>query len=188
MPRLVQQSIVLPARAQELYAMYLNPKTHAAITGHKVEIGSRPGARFRAFDGVLNGRILQTVPADELARAKNYVALRFPSGFESTGDISRRLEETAVYRLPDDYFTRYIQNIQAVTAADVQRVARKYVMPDKVAVVVVGLLIALGVSNQHLAIAKQHETDQKKIAMVRTQDAEHAPAAPISPFPTGSPR
>ena len=62
MPRLVKQSVVLPARAQELYAMYLNPKTHAAITGNKVEIGARPGARFRAFDGVLTGRILQTVP------------------------------------------------------------------------------------------------------------------------------
>ena len=64
------------------------------------------------------------MPADELARAKNYVALRFPSGFETTGDISRRLEDMLVYNLPDDYFANYVQNIQAVTAADVQRVAR----------------------------------------------------------------
>ena len=41
----------------------------------------------------LNG-ILQPIPADELARAKNYVALRFPGGFETTGDISRRLEDS----------------------------------------------------------------------------------------------
>ena len=43
-----------------------------------------------------------------------------------------------VYRLPDDYFSKYVQNIQAVTAADVQRVAQKYIQPDKFAVVVVG--------------------------------------------------
>ena len=43
-----------------------------------------------------------------------------------------------VYRLPDDYFANYVQNIQAVTAADVQRVARKYIQPDRFAVVVVG--------------------------------------------------
>ena len=78
------------------------------------------------------------MPADELARAKNYVSLRFPSAFETTGDISRRLEDVLVYHLPDDYFAKYVQNIQAVTAADVQRVAQKYIQPDRLAVVVVG--------------------------------------------------
>jgi predicted Zn-dependent peptidase len=92
---------------------------------------------LQEFFKELNG-IQQTVPADELARAKNYVALRFPSGFEATSDISRRLEEALTYRLPDDYFSRYVLNIQAVTAADVQRVARTYIQPDKLAVVVVG--------------------------------------------------
>ena len=89
------------------------------------------------FFNELNG-ILKPVPAEELARAKNYVALRYPSAFEATADISRRLEDQLVYHLPDDYFARYVQNIQAVTAADVQRVAQKYVQPDRAAVVVVG--------------------------------------------------
>ena len=80
----------------------------------------------------------KTVDADELERGKNYVALALPSDFETTGDISRRLEETLVYHLPDDYFSRYVQNIEAVTAVDVQRVARKYLPADRVAVVIVG--------------------------------------------------
>ena len=92
---------------------------------------------LKEFFNELNG-ILQAVPADELARAKNYVSLRFPSGFEATSDISRRLEEVLTYRLPEDYFSKYVQNIEAVTAADVQRVARKYIQPDRVVVVVVG--------------------------------------------------
>jgi zinc protease len=82
--------------------------------------------------------ILKPVPPDELARARNYVALRFPSAFESTGDISRRLEDMLVYKLPDNYFANYVQNIQAVTAADVQRIATKYIQPGKFTVVVVG--------------------------------------------------
>jgi zinc protease len=82
--------------------------------------------------------ILKPAPADELARAKNYVSLRYPSAFETTGDISRRLEDALVFHLPDDYFAKYVQNIQAVTAADVQRVAQKYIKPDHLAVVVVG--------------------------------------------------
>ncbi|OFW29515.1 MAG: hypothetical protein A3H97_01150 [Acidobacteria bacterium RIFCSPLOWO2_02_FULL_65_29] len=82
--------------------------------------------------------MLKPVPADELARAKNYVALRFPSSLEATSDISRRLEDMLVFKLPDDYYSRYVQSIQAVTAADVQRVAQQYLSPDKFAVVVVG--------------------------------------------------
>ena len=86
---------------------------------------------LKEFFNELNA-ILKPVPAEELARAKNYVALRFPSAFETTGDISRRLEDALVYNLPDDYFAKYVQNIQAVTAADVQRVAQKYIKPDHV--------------------------------------------------------
>jgi activator of HSP90 ATPase len=42
--------------------MYLDPKFHAAITGAPVSIGHRPGAPFRAFNGMLTGSILQVVP------------------------------------------------------------------------------------------------------------------------------
>jgi predicted Zn-dependent peptidase len=80
----------------------------------------------------------QPVPADELARAKHYVSLRFPSGFETTGDISTRLEQALVYRLPDDYFATYVQKIEAVTVADAQRVAQKYIPPTRLAVVIAG--------------------------------------------------
>ena len=78
------------------------------------------------------------VPADELARAKHYVSLRFPSGFETTGDISTRLEQALVYHLPDDYFSTYVQKIEAVSVADALRVATKYIQPARLAVVIAG--------------------------------------------------
>ncbi len=97
---------------------------------------------LKEFFNELQG-ILQPVPADELSRAKHYVALRFPAGFETTGDVSRRLEDQLVYHLPDDYFAKYVDNIEAVTAADVERVAKKYIQPGRFAVVVVGDLKAV---------------------------------------------
>ena len=97
----------------------------------------KTGEALKEFFNELTA-IREPVPADELTRAKNYVALRYPGGFETTGDISRRLEDALVYHLPDDYFSTYVQKIQAVTAADVQRVAQKYLVPDRFAVVVVG--------------------------------------------------
>ncbi len=97
----------------------------------------KTGEALKEFFNELNA-IRQAVPAEELARAKNYVALRFPNGFETTGDVSRRLEDAIVYKLPDDYFSKYVQNIQAVTSADVQRVAQKYIQPSRFIVTVVG--------------------------------------------------
>jgi len=97
----------------------------------------KTGEALKEFFNELQG-MLKPIPADELNRAKNYVALRFPAAFESTGDVSRRLEDALVYKLPDDYFSKYVQNIQAVTAADVQRAAQKYIQPNRFAVVVVG--------------------------------------------------
>jgi zinc protease len=92
---------------------------------------------LKEFFNELNA-IQEPVPAEELSRAKSYVSLRFPERFESTTDISARLEELLTYKLPDDYFSKYVQSIGAVTAADVQRVARAYITPNRFAVVVVG--------------------------------------------------
>ena len=43
-----------------------------------------------------------------------------------------------MYRLPDDYFSTYVQRIESVTAADVERVAQKYIQPDRFAIVIAG--------------------------------------------------
>jgi predicted Zn-dependent peptidase len=92
---------------------------------------------LKEFFNELTG-IRKPVPPDELTRAKNYVALRYPGGFETTGDISRRFEDAIVYQLPDDYFLKYVPSIKAVTAEDVQRVAQKYIQPDRFPVIIVG--------------------------------------------------
>lgn len=147
--------------------------TYGASSSFDMRTGAGP---FTAFAGVqtdktteslkeffneLNG-ILPPVPAEELARAKNYVALRYPSGFEATVDISRRLEDLLVYHLPENYFANYVQSIQAVTAADVQRVAQKYVAPGRFVVVVVGDVktIEAGIRSLNLGTIKTLKLDE----------------------------
>ena len=61
MPKLVQQSVTLPAPPERLYDIYLDPSMHAEFTGAPVTIGSTPGAEFRAFGDMLLGRMLHTV-------------------------------------------------------------------------------------------------------------------------------
>ncbi|HUP01170.1 MAG TPA: pitrilysin family protein [Gemmatimonadota bacterium] len=82
--------------------------------------------------------ILEAVTETELERARNYLALGFPQEFQTVAGTAGMLGELAVYDLPDDTFDRYIERVQAVTVADVQRVARQYLDPEKVAIIVVG--------------------------------------------------
>ena len=69
MPKPVKQTITLPARAKDLYAMYLSPRKHKAITGGKVVISSQAGSKFSAFGGMLRGRTLYTVPGRLIVQA-----------------------------------------------------------------------------------------------------------------------
>ncbi len=82
--------------------------------------------------------IQKPIGKEELTRARNYVALGFPADFETTGDLSRRIEEMIVYKLPDDYFERYIARIEAVTAQAIQKAAAAYIQPAKLVVIIVG--------------------------------------------------
>jgi zinc protease len=64
--------------------------------------------------------------------------LSFPSEFESSGDLSSKMEELVAYDLPERFFGEYVDNIQGVTSAAVQKLAATYIQPKRFAVVVVG--------------------------------------------------
>ena len=82
--------------------------------------------------------IRQTVPASELSRAKRYLQLQLPENFETTQQIAAALVPVALYNLPLDYYNNYVQNIEAITQADVGRVAQQYINPSSLAIVIVG--------------------------------------------------
>ena len=74
----------------------------------------------------------------ELELAKQAIVRGFPRSFETPGQIGNRLTDLVLYGLPDDYFNSYAARVSAVTLADVQRVAQKYLDPSRAAVLVVG--------------------------------------------------
>ena len=74
----------------------------------------------------------------ELEFAKQAIVRGFPRSFETPGQIGNRLTDLVLYNLPDDYFNSYAARVRAVTLADVQRVAQKYLDPAHAAVLVVG--------------------------------------------------
>jgi zinc protease len=82
--------------------------------------------------------IRESVSEEEVARARNYVALAYPSDFQTVAQIAGQIEEMVFYQLPDSYFNDYVRNILSVTKENVLRVARETIDPDNLVVVLVG--------------------------------------------------
>lgn len=82
--------------------------------------------------------IRDTVPLTELRKAKRYLQLGMPGDFETTQQIANQLVPVALYGLPLHYYNDYVSNIETVTQADIRRVARQYINPSNLAIVVVG--------------------------------------------------
>ncbi len=80
----------------------------------------------------------EPVSAAELDDARNYLALTFPLGLQTTDGVAGKLVTSATFGLPDDYWDRYRDRIMAVAAEDVLQAAQKYLRPDSATVVVAG--------------------------------------------------
>ena len=87
------------------------------------------------------------VTAEELEDAKSYLTGSFALGIETNDDIADFLGQVEYLGLGLDYVDRYPELVRKVTAEDVLRVARKYLQPDKLIVVVVGNLGKAGLEN-----------------------------------------
>ncbi len=80
----------------------------------------------------------EPVSEKEIADAKSYLTGVFPIRLETQEGLTDQLVQIKMLNLPDDYLQNYRDRIQAVSIADILRVAEKYVKPDEAAVVVVG--------------------------------------------------
>ncbi len=83
---------------------------------------------------------LKTVPPTpvELQRAKDQVLNGFIFNYDSPEKVLGQQVTLAFYGYPTDFLERYRVGIDKVTAADVSRVANKYIDESKLATVVVG--------------------------------------------------
>lgn len=80
----------------------------------------------------------EKVLVDELEEQKRSIVASFALSLESPQQLLNYSITRKIYGLPDDYWETYPAKIMAVTADDVQRVARQYVNPQTQQIVVVG--------------------------------------------------
>jgi len=78
------------------------------------------------------------VTAEELGTIKNSLVQTFPSSFASKAQSMAIFASDEYTKRDPAYWATYRDRIQAVTTADVQRVAREHLVPEKLILLVVG--------------------------------------------------
>src|SRR4029078_5506750 len=96
------------------------------------------GDSLKEFFYELNRIRDERVSDEELTDAKNFLTGVFPSRAETQEGLTNLIVNQQLYGLADDYLQTYRDNVNAITAEDVQRVAREYITPDKMSIVIVG--------------------------------------------------
>jgi zinc protease len=104
----------------------------------------------------------------EISRAKDQIIKSFPARFATRANVAAQLAELAIFGFPDSYVADYTRKIAAVSKDDVRRVARKYLDPSRLAIVVVG-------------DRKSIEAPLAKLAPIELRDLEGDPIATVTP-------
>lgn len=84
-------------------------------------------------------RIQTELPTpEEMRMAKDGYLNSFVFNFEDKGDIINRMMEYDYFEFPNDFLFKVKANVEKVTPADVQAVARKWLRPEALQIVIVG--------------------------------------------------
>ncbi len=98
------------------------------VTGPSVEELLKEVARMRD-EGITD---------EELALSKESITRPLPANFETTSKTAGTMSSLFLFDLPLDYYESLPSRVNAITAADVAAVAKKFLTPERMVVVAVG--------------------------------------------------
>ena len=107
----------------------------------RMSMGTKSQSTVEAIQGLfeeVDGLATKPISEDEIKRAKDSILNSFVFNFDSPDKVLRERMAYEFYKYPADFLERYRAGIEKVQAADVARVATKYLHKDKLAVLVVG--------------------------------------------------
>ncbi|GAB5523431.1 MAG: hypothetical protein Roseis2KO_13030 [Roseivirga sp.] len=80
----------------------------------------------------------ELVSQEELDLAKNTLRGNFARSLESRGTVAQFALSAKLNNLPEDYYASYLKRVDAITAADIQATAQKFIRPENANIVIVG--------------------------------------------------
>ncbi len=116
----------------------------------------------------------EPVKAEELEMAKKVMTGEFARSLESPQTVASFALSMAMNKLPADYYTNYLKRLEAITIADLSAVAKKYLRPENLNIVVVG---NSEIEEKLIAFDANHEITHK--------DYYGEDKSPLKPVPQG---
>jgi zinc protease len=107
----------------------------------RLSMGTKSGSTVEAIQALyeeLDKLKTNPISDDEIKRAKDSILNSFVFNFDSPDKVLRERMAYEFYGYPADFLERFRSAVEKVQAADVARVAAKYVHKDQLAVLVVG--------------------------------------------------
>lgn len=107
----------------------------------EAETETKPGSSARAIGlmrEIISGMTRDQVSDAELSLAKESIINSFIFGFTTTASVVNQQARLEYYGYPKGYLENFRRNISLVTSEDVLRVAKKYLHPEAMTLVVVG--------------------------------------------------
>jgi zinc protease len=86
----------------------------------------------------VRGMVDKPVSAEELQKAKDSLSNSLPGAFESSANAVNNFSNVFIYNLGLDYYTRYAEQVNAVTTDQALAVSKKYLVPGNMVVIAVG--------------------------------------------------
>jgi len=112
---------------------------HTAVWTEQADVTTRfTGASLTEIFSEIERLRREAPPAEELTGIERNLAGVFTLRNSSRGGIINQLQFVDGQGLTDQYLSGYVRRVLAVTPADVQRIAQRYLVPGRMAVVVVG--------------------------------------------------
>ncbi|RQW86199.1 MAG: insulinase family protein [Geobacter sp.] len=105
------------------------------------ETETKAATTVKAIDlmkGIITDMTLHPVSGEEISLARESIIHSFIFAFTSPASVVAQQARLEYYGYPKGYLENYRNNIAKVTKGDVLRVARKYLLPDKMILVIVG--------------------------------------------------
>jgi zinc protease len=107
----------------------------------RVQMSTKSSTALESIDalrGEVRRMIESPATAEELSLAKESILNAFVFMMDTRAKALTQQVQLELYGFPSDYYVKYPGLIEKVTAADVARVAKTYLHPDQLAVLVVG--------------------------------------------------